>query len=369
MKQRLFFIFLLAVLATTQLGAQGFNLRKLKKTNSPAVTDSAAIKAGNGSPAAATNNTDPIPAPAAPTVTLSAEEMAKIKPKKNIDTSAMDGGFNANAKKSLRNNYAFFTAEPGGKRSVVRERKPLDYQNIREDDALFSEFVWEEIDGREKLNRPFTYKAYDDSGDQRFFAILLKAIEKDGVVPFSAEGNDDRFTNPISIDEINAKLKGKLDTMYTPNLENPNINDTIVYYNTKYAFKADSIYTFRLKEQYIFDNKTSRMYCRIIGVAPVATTLVNNKPEKVTLFWIYYPDLRASLAKSEVYNPKNYSTRITWEELLESRYFNSYITKSTLDNYNNESLKSLYADPVRRLQEGEKIRQKIFTFEQDRWVY
>jgi hypothetical protein len=40
-----------------------------------------------------------------------------------------------------------------------------------------------------------------------------------------------------------------------------------------------------------------------------------------------------------------------------------------LDNYNNESLKSLYADPVRRLQEGEKIRQKIFTFEQDRWVY
>jgi gliding motility associated protien GldN len=288
------------------------------------------------------------------------------KPAKTIDTTVV-GGFNANAKRSLRNNYAFFSEDK--KRKGVQERIPLAYENLREEDALFSEFVWEEVDGREKINRPFIYQAYDDNGDQRFFAILLRAIEKDGVVPFSAEGGDDRFTKPLSVDEVNAGLKGSLDTQLVQNIDNPNIFDTTIIYNTKLAPNPDSIYTYRLKEQYIFDNKTSRMYCRIIGIAPVASIQIGNKVVKRTLFWLYYPDLRASLAKSEVYNPKNYSSRITWEELFESRFFNGYIVKSTLDNYNDKMLNAIYKDPIKRLQEGEKIRQKIFDYEQERWVY
>jgi len=253
----------------------------------------------------------------------------------------------------------------------VQQRIPLPYENLREEDALFSEFVWEEIDGREKLNRPFVYQAYDDNGDQRFFAILLRAIEKEEVLSFAAEsgGGDDRFTTPITYDQVSAMLKGSLDTQLVQNVDNPNVYDTSIIYNTKLAPSPDSIYTFRLKEQWIFDKKTSRMYCRIIGIAPVATIVINNKPVKRTLFWLYYPELRTSLAKNEVYNPKNISTRITWEELFESRYFNSYIVKSSIDNYNDKLLNAIYKDPLRRLQEGEKIRQKIFDYEQDRWVY
>lgn len=117
---------------------------------------------------------------------------------------------------------------------------------------------------------------------------------------------------------MNAMLKGSLDTQLVQNINNPNIFDTSIIYNTKLAPNPDSIYTFRLKEQFIFDNRTSRMYCRIIGIAPVATIVINNKPIKRTLFWIYYPELRATLAKNQVYNPKNISNRITWEELLKA---------------------------------------------------
>ena len=318
------------------------------------------IKAG------ASKDTVIVPLSQAPVKSATVIVPTNDKPIKTIDTAVV-GGFNANTKKSLRNNYAFFSEEK--KRKGVQERLPLPYENLREEDALFSEFVWEEIDGREKINRPFIYQAYDDNGDQRFFAILLRAIEKDGVVPFSAEGGDDRFTKPLSVDEVNAGLKGSLDTQMVQNIDNPNIFDTTIIYNTKLAPNPDSIYTYRLKEQYIFDNKTSRMYCRIIGIAPVASIQIGNKVVKRTLFWLYYPDLRASLAKSEVYNPKNYSNRITWEELFESRFFNGYIVKSTMDNYNDKMLNSIYKDPIRRLQEGEKIRQKIFDYEQNRWVY
>lgn len=287
-----------------------------------------------------------------------------VKATKTVDTSSV-GGFNSKAKKSLRNNYAF--ASESKSRKAINERVPLTYQALREEDALFSEFVWEEIDAREKINRPFIYQAYDDNGDQRFFAILLRAIEKEGITAFAAE--DDRFTTPLSMDEINASLKGTLDTQLVQNVDNPNVFDTTVIYNTKLAPQPDSIYTFRLKEQYIFDSKTSRMYCRIIGIAPVASIQIRDKVIKRPLFWVYYPDLRPILARNEVYNPKNFSSRITWEELFESKFFNGYIIKSTLDNYNDKPLNALYKDPMRRLIEGEKIRQKIFNYEQERWVY
>lgn len=291
---------------------------------------------------------------------------ANAKPTKTIDT-AQPGAFNANRKRSLKNNYAFFSETK--KRTTLQERIPLPYQNLREEDAMFSEFVWEEIDGREKINRPFIYQAYDDNGDQRFFAILLRAIEKDSITPFSAVEGGDRFTTPMTLEDVNATLKGSLDTIMVQNADNPNIYDTSVVYNTKLAPLPDSIYTFRLKEQYIFDNKTSRMYCRIIGIAPIANIVINNKVERKTLFWLYYPDLRPVLAKYEVYNPKNIASRITWEELFESRFFNGYIVKSTFDNYNDLMLNALYKDPIRRLQEGEKIRQRIFDYEQELWVY
>jgi gliding motility associated protien GldN len=322
---------------------------------------------GKKKPATAGKDTTIAPAVAAADTTKKAVAFdPNVKSVKTFDTTLV-GGFNAKAKKSLRNNYAFFSET--NKRAGVQQRIPLPYENLREEDALFSEFVWEEIDGREKLNRPFVYQAYDDNGDQRFFAILLRAIEKEEAVPFSADGGDDRFTTPITYDQVSAMLKGSLDTQLVQNVDNPNVYDTSIIYNTKLAPSPDSIYTFRLKEQWIFDKKTSRMYCRIIGIAPVATIVINNKPVKRTLFWLYYPELRTSLAKNEVYNPKNISTRITWEELFESRYFNSYIVKSSIDNYNDKLLNAIYKDPLRRLQEGEKIRQKIFDYEQDRWVY
>ena len=88
------------------------------------------------------------------------------------------------------------------------------------------------------------------------------------------------------------------------------------------------------------------------------------------MFWVYYPDLRPTLAKYEVYNPKNMGTgRMTWEELFESRMFSSYIVKSTLDNPTNKMLKGVYKDPILALLEGENIKDKMFNYEQDLWSY
>lgn len=271
----------------------------------------------------------------------------------------MPGGIDAKPAPSLRNNYAV-------ERNLVKERRPLPYEDLREDDALWSTFIWREIDARQKMNMPFMYPGKEDNGDQRFFAILLSAIKNDSVMAFDPE--TDRFTKPLTPAQVSSITEGVNDTVEVTDPVSGQVENVI----TKRArFLPDSVYTFRLKEQWIFDKESSRMFIRIIGIAPIAKITPPGAKVSVArpLFWVYYPDLRPTLAKYEVYNPKNFSGRMSWEELFESRFFDSYITKTTLNNPSDRTLAALIKDPLFRLLEGENIKEKIFNFEQNLWSY
>ena len=267
------------------------------------------------------------------------------------------GGFDVKPEISLRNNYAV-------DRSQVKDRKPLEYENLRDDDNLWSEFIWREIDAREKFNQSFMYPGKDDNGDQRFFSIMLNAIKNDSVTAFSAD--NDRFTIPLTTDQVLNLTAGAYDTV---DVADPVTGATERVITKKPRFSPDSVYTFRIKEQMIFDKEASRLFTRIIGIAPIAKQVIGGKSQPRILFWIYYPDLRRTLAKQDVYNPKNFSSRMTWEELFESRYFSSYIIKSSANNPNDKFLNAMIKDPLFRLLEGENIKTRIFNYEQDLWQY
>ena len=72
-------------------------------------------------------------------------------------------------RKSLRNDASI-------ELNLVKDRTPLAYEHIREDDAVYRQRVWREIDVHEKINLPFVYKANEDNGNQRFISILLNLI-------------------------------------------------------------------------------------------------------------------------------------------------------------------------------------------------
>ena len=72
-------------------------------------------------------------------------------------------------------------------RNLVKERTPLAYEHIREDDATYMQRVWREIDVHEKMNLPFVYKAEGDNGNQRFIMILLNALKNDRLVAHSMQ--------------------------------------------------------------------------------------------------------------------------------------------------------------------------------------
>lgn len=270
------------------------------------------------------------------------------------------GGLLDSLRPSLRNDAAV-------DRDLIQERTPLDYENIREDDAVYRVRVWRELDAREKINMPFRYAAVEDNGSQRFISILLKAIKDGDVTAFSAD--DDRFTTPITPEQAMNAFGGGFDTVAVKSMEG---SDSAYQVRPK-AIEPDSIYKFRLKEEWIFDKETSRMFVRILGIAPIIPVTLSNglrlENSDHPTWWVYYPDLRPTLNKYQAYNPKNYGARMTWEELFENRMFSSYITKSTLDNPFDESIRQYVKDPMFRLFEGENVKEKIFNYEQSLWSY
>lgn len=346
-------LFVLAV-SVEQVNAQSGYRRKTTPANNPA----AIVKKADTTkqvPGGANNNTRGIVnAPAITPTTTNSSGAATVTVK--FDTTN-PGGFDAKPEISLRNNFAV-------DRSQVKDRKPLEYENLRDDDNLWSEFIWREIDAREKLNQSFMYPGKDDNGDQRFFSIMLNAIKNDTVTAFSAD--NDRFTIPLTFDQVSNMTAGANDTV---DVTDPVTGTVERIITKKPKFSSDSVYTFRIKEQLIFDKEASRLFTRIIGIAPIAKQVIGGKSQPRILFWIYYPDLRKTLAKVDVYNPKNFASRMTWEELFESRFFSSYIIKSSANNPGDRFLNAMIKDPLFRLLEGENIKQRIFNYEQDLWQY
>lgn len=265
-------------------------------------------------------------------------------------------------KKSLRPDEAVET-------SVLKDRTPLPYENLRADDAMYRHKIWREIDTREKLNLPFRYAADENNGNQRFISILFKAIQDSAVTVFDAI--DDRFTTPMTKADVVKKLSGE--PVIVPVYDS---NGVVTRYDTTTRdIVLDSFYKFHIKEEVIFDKESSRLFWRILGIAPVMNVYTSQTNQFVgtqELFWVYYPDMRPIFAKYEVYNGKNFGARMSWEELFEGRMFYGRIVKSTIDNpYDRfiDQIPGLKDNTILQLLEGENIKEKIFNYEQDLWSY
>jgi gliding motility associated protien GldN len=84
------------------------------------------------------------------------------------------------------------------------------------------------------------------------------------------------------------------------------------------------------------------------------------------MFWVYYPEAREVLSRERVFNAGNDASPSSWEDLMEMRFFASYIYKES--NVLNRRLQD-YLSGVDLLLEADKIKQEIFNFEHDLWSY
>lgn len=240
--------------------------------------------------------------------------------------------------------------------SIKQTRKLLPYEPLRESDVFWKKRVWRVIDVREKMNQPFSYPA------RPLFQILIDAIQNEEK-PMRVFSDED-FKQEMSLEQIDKQLF-KMDTVIIP--------DPVTYENKVEIVKNDidfaDVKRYRVKEIWYFDKQTSTQKVRILGIAPLITVKADGGSSigETPLFWVYYPEAREYLVRENVFNPANDASQISWEDLMEMRYFSSYIIK--VSNVGDQRLQNQFGSGRDMLLESEKLKQAIFNYENDLWVH
>jgi gliding motility associated protien GldN len=120
------------------------------------------------------------------------------------------------------------------------------------------------------------------------------------------------------------------------------------------------------------------MQVRIIGLCPIISKTkilqtgggeeATGSTDRVRLFWVYFPEARKVLANTACFNDFNDAQRITFDDLFFKRRFSSYITAET-NVYDNRTISEYSFGGIPNMQESERIKNDLFTFEHDLWEF
>ena len=231
----------------------------------------------------------------------------------------------------------------------------LDYEDIDDRDILWSKIVYETIYLSEKLNFPllFPTKDKDFRGRKSLWKVLNENII-DGKITEIYKANNDQFLKEKRLD------KESIDSIVRSTVEIDNEKQIV-------EISSKDIKSYNIKGIWYFDKRHGEMKYRLLGIMP--SGFIYNKKgvlEETDFFWIWYPSIRKILHKHMVYNDKNNANRISFDQLLISRRFNSYIYKE--DNVNGNRKIGDYKKPgLQSILESERIKKEILDFEQDMW--
>lgn len=131
---------------------------------------------------------------------------------------------------------------------------------------------------------------------------------------------------------------------------------------------------------WFIDKRDGQLKYRPLGIAamgpdPTFTAqkarglIMSDEEELVDLFWIFYPDAREILANNEVYNRKNQSADLSFDDLLNARRFSSVIYKSSAGL--GEGLIKDYVprNAEEQIEESNRIKGQILAMENEMWNY
>lgn len=244
-------------------------------------------------------------------------------------------------------------------RSIIKETPPLKYDHIREADVFWEKKIWRVLDVREKMNLPFSYPV------RPLISIIVEAVSSGEVTAYMSTGKyGEEFFQPFSKSEVST-IGARMDTV---EIVDPVTfkTDTVVRPS---KFNPADVVRYRIKEIWFFDEETSTMQVRILGISPLRNVYDDFGDFKYEqpMFWVYYPELRNILAREPAFNPQNDATRMSWEDIFEMRYFASYIIKES--NVLDARIQDSYSNGLDALMEAEKIKNQIFSFEHDLWSY
>jgi len=253
---------------------------------------------------------------------------------------------------------------------------------IEDKDILRSKVVWEIIDLNEKINQPFYYNSDGIvSSSKSLYQILLDGVN-DGSIKEVYE--DELFTRRLNLEEIQRRTRYTV--LSDAYIERINAGEQVSeeekqQYIDVYETKTENVKMLKIKGMWYIDRRDGQMKYRLLGIAamgkdPASMTLrgpngesLSENDELIDLFWIFYPSARELLANSIVFNSKNLSSDISFDDVLNARRFSSVIYKSE-NGYGTGVIQDYIPnDADAQLEESERIKEQILEMENDMWNY
>ncbi|WP_093364628.1 type IX secretion system ring subunit PorN/GldN [Psychroflexus sediminis] len=290
---------------------------------------------------------------------------------------------------------------------------PLEYGYIGDRDILWSKVVWEKIDLNQKINFPLLYPTQDDSfssNRRSLYKVLMDAIAKGSKDSTAADGitevyNTSYFNKKKSYEDILSATKsiflpnvaldilGQYGVTGTENVQvfiNRSLAGTLSDYPDLYSeelimqmepylipteITSRNILEYRIKGMWYFDKLQGEMRYRLLGIAPAGYDIQSQNesyagdPQIVPYFWVWFPDARQALHNAKVLNNQNGSKPFSFDHLLNSRRFDSFIYKTQNVYEDREVNEYIQDNALLQLLESQRIKEEIRNFELDMWNY
>ncbi|QIH40377.1 gliding motility protein GldN [Flavobacterium sp. Sr18] len=249
--------------------------------------------------------------------------------------------------------------------------KPLAYGYVHDRDVLMGKTTWEIIDLSERINFSlyFPIDTANVGSDRRsLYDVLTKAMKNGKITEVYT---DSYFNTKKSLKDIEASLS-RIDTT-DAGREQINAGQAVSQeYIMRQDLTAQDVTQYKIKGYWYFDKRQSELKYRLLGICPVTPdvyTMNSDEKDYIELFWIFFPSAREVLHEAKAFNDKNSSMPVSFDQILNSRRFNSIIYKEE-NVYGDRTIEDYMKDNAQnQLLESERVKEKIRNFEQDMWNY
>lgn len=267
---------------------------------------------------------------------------------------------------------------------VDKKVKPLEYGFVDEKDILKSMFVWEVIDMNDKINQPFYYDNPDgltSNQTRSLYQLLLDAALDEKIKDVY---DDENLTVKLSPEGIKKRLEAVVIDDAAIDILNSGRQLTEQEkkeYTDYIKTTTDKVKVLKIMGMWFIDKRDGQLKYRPLALSAMGPDPSiqgklgpDGKPlsgadELIDLFWIYYPSARDILANNYVYNRKNSSADLSFDDLINARRFSSVIYKSSAGLGDGLIKDYIPRDAEDQIEESDRIKAQILQMENDMWNY
>lgn len=307
------------------------------------------------------------------------------------------GVFTANAQHQIN---SFFNAN-GTVRLETQELKEasdtLASVFHRTEDIVWSRFIYRVIDMRYKQNYQLYFPVTSaDPQYRNLFKVMLDAIV-DGMPVYekSQEPGDikPRLETPLAKDQIPGLLNtdregisdGDIATSDYMLIHYDSVTDKMSFNDYMYQQYVRNQLKFMILEIVFFDKHYSRLFSKIIAIAPMSSEDIEGEDTPITdalyqsiRFWVVYDELRPYLARQYMIPQSNDSKRVTFEQFFAQKLYTSYIigdsnmydrmlAQAATRGRDEQEDKAIIEQELKK--EQQRLENELMTFELDLWEY